>query len=125
MIVGIGAVSAHGVIDIPFCEETGQWTEESVLESQFEPLDAAPRVDSPSSLLHMLRPAAESPQTYTEVAVATADGSELRCVSVNSVAVQTNKDGKEESEKTNIVKHMLFDRDSFEQLMRLAGATTG
>ena len=123
MIVGIGTVSAHGVIDVPFCEETGQWTAESVLENHFEPLDEAPTVDSPRSLLHILKPASEPQQAYTEVAVATAEGSELRCVSISSVAVQTNKDGKEETEKRSIVKHMLFDRDSFEQLMRLTEAT--
>jgi len=120
MIVGIGTVSAHGVIDIPYCEATRQWTSEKILPDHFEPLDSGPAVESPSSLLQALRPAADSPATYTEVAVATADGSDLRCVSLNAVTVETDKDGKEDTQKTSIVKHMLFDRDSFEKLMGLA-----
>lgn len=124
VIVGMGTISAHGVIDIPFCEDTGQWTTESVLQNHFEPLDAAPTVDSPRSLLQILKPAANPGQVYTEVAVATAEGSDLRCVSLNTVAVETDKDGKEDTEKTSIVKNMLFDRDSFEQLMRMATGAT-
>lgn len=122
VIAGIGTVSAQGVIDIPYCEETKQWTTESILPERFGPLDAVPKVDSPSSLLQALRPDPNAAQAYTEVAVATAEGSELRCVSISSVSVETNKDGKEEAEKTNVVKNMLFDRDSFERLMQLASA---
>ena len=118
VIVGIGTVSAHGVIDVPFCEDTGQWTTEETLPGHFAPVDA-PNVSSPSSLLQVLQPNVDSPDAYTEVAVATAEGSELRCVSLNSVTVEKDKDGKEETEKKTIVKNMLFDRDSFERLMQL------
>jgi len=124
VIVGMGTVSAHGVIDIPYCEETKQWTTESILPERFVPLDGVPKVDSPNSLLQTLQPDKDAAAAYTEVTVATAEGSELRCVSVSSVNVETNKDGKEETEKTNIVRHMLFDRDSFERLMQLTGAAT-
>ena len=118
VIVGLGTVSAHGMIDIPFCEDTGQWATETTLPGHFAPLNS-PNVASPSSLLQALQPNQDSSAAYTEVAVATADGSELRCVSLNSVVVEKDKDGKEEAEKQTIVKNMLFDRDSFERLMQL------
>ncbi len=124
VIIGLGTVSAHGLIDIPYCEETKQWTKESILPERFGPLDDVPKVDSPNSLLQALRPESDATPAYTEVAIATAEGSELRCVSVNAVSVETNKEGKEETEKTNIVKNMLFDRDSFERLMQLGGTAT-
>ena len=81
-------------------------------------------MDSPNSLLSALQPNGDSPGAYTEVSVATAQGSELRCVSLNSVVVETNKDGKEEAKKHTIVKNMLFDRASFERLMQLAQPAT-
>ena len=118
VIVGLGTVSAHGVIDVPFCEETGQWTTEKALPGHFAPLES-PSVDSPSSLLQALQPSDDSSNAYTEVSVATAEGSELRCVSLNSVVVEKDKDGKEEKKKQSIVKNMLFDRDSFDRLMQL------
>ena len=121
-IVGIGAVSARGMIDVPFCEATGQWTSESTLAERFAPLDS-PNVESPSALLQALRPNGDSPDAYTEVSVATAEGSELRCVSLASVVVEKDKDGKEETEKKDIVKYMLFDRDSFERLMQMGQPT--
>ncbi len=119
VIVGLGVISAHGMIDVPFCEETGQWTTESTLPGHFQPVDAV-NVASPNAILQALQPNGDSPQTYAEVSVATAEGSELRCVSLNNVVVETDKDGKEETEKTSIVRNMLFDRDSFERLMQLA-----
>lgn len=109
---------------IPYCEETKQWTTESILPDRFGPLDEAPKVDSPNSLLQALRPDSDAAATYTEVAVATAEDSGLRYVSVNSVSVETDKDGKDETEKTNVVKNMLFDRDSFERLLQLGSAAT-
>lgn len=121
LIVGLGAISARGLIDLPYCEATRQWTTETTLPEHFKPIDSSPAVNSPSSLLQALQPATESPDAYTEVSVATADGSDLRCVSLNTVTVSQNKDGKEETEKTSIVRNMLFDRDSFERLNSLAG----
>ena len=118
VIVGLGTISAHGIIDLPFCEKTGQWTTETVLPARFM-LSDAPGIESPNSLLQSLRPDEGSSGPYTEVAVATAEGSELRCVSVNSVVVEVDKDGKEEKKTHNIVKNMIFDRDSFERLMQL------
>lgn len=119
VIIGLGSISAHGVIDVPFCETTGKWTTENTLPEHFAPLES-PAVDSPSSVLQSLQPNGDSPDAYTEVTVATAEGSELRCVSLNSVVVEKDKDGKEETEKQTIVKNMLFDRDSFERLMQMA-----
>lgn len=119
VIIGVGAISAGGIIDVPFCEDTGQWTKESALPSHFATIDS-PNVTSPGALLQALQPNGDSPNAYTEVSVATAEGSELRCVSLNSVVVETNKDGKDETKKQTIVKNMLFDRDSFERLMQLA-----
>ena len=123
VIVGIGTASAHGVIDVPFCEDTGQWAKERALPGQFALIES-PSVDSPSSLLQALQPNGDSADAYTEVSVATAEGSELRCVSLNSVVVEKDKDGKEETNKQTIVKNMLFDRDSFERLMQLGQPTT-
>lgn len=122
VIVGIGTVSAHGVVDVPFCEDTGQWTTETALPEHFATIES-PSVNSPSSLLEALHPNGDSPNAYTEVSVATADGSDLRCVSLNSVVVEKDKDGKEESKKQIIVKNMIFDRGSFERLMQLGQPT--
>ena len=119
VIVGIGAISAHGVIDVPFCETTCQWTKETTLPKHFRPIESL-STDSPSSLLQALQPEDDTAPAYSEVSVATADGSELRCVSVSSVVVETDKDGKEEKEKKSIVRNMLFDRESFERLMQIA-----
>ena len=123
VIVGIGVISAGGVVDVPFCEDTGQWATETALPGQFATIDS-PSVDSPNSLLQVLQPNSSSPNAYTEVSVATSEGSELRCVSLNSVVVETDKDGKDDTKKQTIVKNMLFDRDSFERLMQLAQPTT-
>lgn len=125
LIVGIGAVSAHGVIDIPYCEKTQQWTTETVLAEHFEPIDENATVETPSSLLQTLKPTAEATDAYTEVSVATAEGSDLRCVSLSTVNVETDKDGKEETKKTDFVRHMLFDRDSFDRLMRFSQLSAG
>ncbi len=122
VIIGLGAISAGGVVDVPFCEDTGEWAKETALAKQFAALDA-PSVDSPNSVLQALQPNGDSPGAYTEVSVATAEGSELRCVSLNSVVVETDKDGKEETKKHTIVKNMLFDRASFERLLQLAQPT--
>ncbi len=119
VVVGIGTISAHGMTDVPFCETTGQWTTETTLARHFRAIESL-SADSPSSLLQALQPEEEASPSYTEVSVATADGSELRCVSLSSVVVETDKDGKEDTEKTSIVRNMLFDRDSFERLMQLA-----
>ncbi len=119
VIVGLGSISAGGVVDVPFCEDTGQWATETALPGQFAVIDS-PSVGSPDSLLRALQPNSDASSEYTEVSVATAEGSELRCVSLNSVVVQTDKDGKDDSKKQTIVKNMLFDRDSFERLMQLA-----
>ena len=119
VIVGLGVISAHGMIDLPFCEDTDQWTTETTLPSHFQPVDVI-NVDSPNAILQALQPANDSPQAYAQVSVATAEGSELRCVSLDNVVVEVNKDGKEDTEKTSIVRNMLFDRDSFERLLELA-----
>ena len=119
IIVGMGTLGAHGMIDLPFCETTGQWTKETVMPKHFQPIDDAQILESPQSVLHALQAANDDASEYTEVAVATADGSELRCVSLNQVTVEVDKDGKQEETKTTIVKHMLLDRSSFDQLMRL------
>ncbi len=122
VVVGIGTISAHGVIDVPFCEETGQWTTETTLARHFRSLESL-SADSPSALLQALQPEDDASPAYTEVSVATADGSDLRCVSLSSVVVETDKDGKEETEKTSILRNMIFDRDSFERLMQIAQPT--
>lgn len=119
VVIGLGTISAHGVIDVPFCETTGQWTTESTLPKHFRSIESVSG-NSPSSLLQALQPEDDESPAYTEVSVATADGSELRCVSLSSVVVETDKDGKEDAEKTAIVRNMIFDRDSFERLMQLA-----
>ena len=123
VIVGLGTVSAHGIIDLPFCEKTGQWTTEKILPGRFNLTDS-PSIDSPNSVLQALQPNAEPSAAYTEVSVATAEGSELRCVSLNSVVVEVDKDGKEEKTTQNIVNKMIFDRDSFERLMQLGQPST-
>ena len=123
IIVGISTLLAHSLIDLPFCEDTGQWTTEKALPEHFALIES-PSVDSPRSLLHALRPNGDSPDAYTEVSVATAEGSELRCVSLNSVVVETDKDGKEEKKTQTIVKNMIFDRDNFDRLMQIGQPAT-
>lgn len=123
VIVGIGAMFAHSIIDVPFCEDKGQWTTETALPEHFALIDS-PSVDTPNSLLQALQPNGDSPDAYTEISVATVEGSELRCVSLNSVVVEIDKDGKEEKKKQTIVKNMIFDRDSFERLMQLGQTAT-
>jgi hypothetical protein len=124
MIVGIGASAAQGVIDTPYCETTGQWATEKTLSPLFAATEEAPQVASPSSLLQTSQLAPDAVDAYAEVTIATAEGSELRCVSLERVVVETGKDGKPEAKKNNIVKNMLFDRDSFEKLLQLAEPTT-
>lgn len=124
VIVGLGTISAHGVTDIPFCEKTGQWTTEETLAGRFAPTTEMSTVSSPGSMLQSLRSLEGAADFYTEVTVATAEGSELRCVSLDNVAVETDKDGKEEAKKTNIVKNMLFDRESFEKLLQMGQGQT-
>lgn len=123
VIIGGGVLLARGVIDVPFCEDTNQWATETVLPEQFALIES-PSLDSPASLLRALQPNADSPKAYVEVSVATAEGSELRCVSLNNVIVETDKDGKEEEKKEAIVKNMIFDRDSFERLMKFGQPAT-
>lgn len=121
MIFGIGIIAARSVIDVPYCEVTRQWTTESILPDHFMPIEASASIESPLALMRALQPVSESPNAYTEVSIATADGSDLRCVSVASVTIEQDKDGKEETKKTNIVKNMLLDSASFGQLTQLAG----
>ncbi|MDX1516380.1 MAG: hypothetical protein R3288_06040 [Woeseiaceae bacterium] len=121
MIVGIGALGARGVVETPFCEKTGQWLERVAMPARFQPLDAARPIDSPQTLLGSLRPMTEPAAAYTEVAVATADGSDLCCVTLSSVEVEV-KDGKEEAKKHELVRDMLFGRHEFDELTKLAGA---
>ena len=120
MIVGLGTFSAMGIIDIPFCEDTGQWAKDEKLAVRFKTVGDAASPESPMSLLGTLQPMAEASAAYAEVTIATADGSELRCVSLDNVVVNTDKEGKESSTKTSVVRHMLFDRDSFERLLSLS-----
>ena len=121
-IFGIGAFMAHTVTDVPFCEATDRWSTETTLARHFAPLGEAPELNSPTSLLGALHPAEDASAAYTAVSVATVEESDLRCVSVESVTVEIDKDGKEETNKTSIVKNLLFDRHSFEKLMQLAEA---
>jgi hypothetical protein len=124
MIFGVGAIAAQGFTDAPYCEATGQWTTVRTLPMQFAVPDDVQQAASPASLLQVLQPAAEPTNTYTEVSIATAEGSELRCVSLDSIVVEVDKEGKEDKKKKPLVRNMLFDRDSFEKLLQLAGPTT-
>lgn len=121
MIVGIGSFAAGTIIDVPFCETTNQWCTETSLPQQFSPLDLDRNLGTPQSVLEALQPLAENGHSYTQVTVAQAEGSELRCVSVQAVEVEI-KDDKEESTSTEIVRNMLFDRHSFDKLMALSDA---
>ena len=118
VIVGLGTVSARGGIDLPFCEDTGQWASEELLGGQFQVIDTNRTMDTPQSVLDVLSPVNDAGNAFTEVTVATAQGSDLRCVTVKSVEVEI-KDDKEEKKETPLVKNMLFDRDSFEKLLGL------
>lgn len=120
MIVGIGTLGAAGVVDVPFCEDTGQWATDRKLDVRFSPLNEAAVPGSPASLLASLQPLNGDEAAFVEVTVATADGSDLRCVSLDNVVIETDKDGKQEAKSTCVVRHMLFDRDSFERLLRLS-----
>lgn len=120
MIVGIGTLGAVGVIDVPFCEDTGQWARDRKLDARFRPLNDAVVPETPTSLLASLQPANDAETEFAEVTIATADDSELRCVSLVNVVVETDKDGKQEAKTTTLVRNMLFDRESFERLLRLA-----
>lgn len=120
MIVGIGTLGAAGVVDVPFCEDTGQWATDRKLDIRFNPLNDAAVPGSPASLLASLQPLNGDEAAFVEVTVATADGSDLRCVSLDNVVVETDKDGKQEAKSTCVVRHMLFDRDSFERLLKLS-----
>jgi hypothetical protein len=122
LIVGIGTGFAHTITDAPFCEDTGQWTTETKLPTHFAPLPSDPDINSPGSLLAALRPVEDNTRAYTTVAVATAEGSELRCVSLERVTVETDKDGKDKTSEMRVVKNLLMDRDSFEKLMRMGQA---
>ena len=109
------------MIDIPFCETTGKWTKEDVLGARFQSIPEGTSLESPSAVLQALQPESDSSTSFAEVTTYTAEGSELRCVTLNQVAVQLDKDGKEETEKVEIVRNMIFDRGSFDRLMQLAG----
>ncbi len=119
VIVGFGTMSARGWIDLPFCERTGQWTTEETLPAHFQPVDINRPADTPQSLLESLQPLDGPSSAFTEVSIATAEGSDLRCVSLKAVAVE-KKDDKEQTTRIDVVKNMLFDRSSFERLMSLA-----
>lgn len=120
MIVGIGTLGAMGVVDVPFCEDTGQWARDRKLDVRFQTLNDAVVPESPTSLLARLQPLNGDEAAFVEVTVATADGSELRCVSLDNVVVETDKDGKQEAKATTVVRHMLFDRESFERLLNIS-----
>jgi hypothetical protein len=119
-ILGISAISARGINDVPFCEATGRWATEVTLPLHFAPLSDTAEFNSPGSLLGALSPAEDDSAAYTTVSVSTVEESDLRCVSIESVTVETNKKGEEQTNKTNVVKNLLFDRDSFEKLLRIA-----
>lgn len=123
MIIGIGSLGAHGLIDTPFCETTGRWTKENVLGARFKLIPEGSMIDSPSAMLQVLEPESDSSTAFAEITTHTADGSELRCVTINQVTLTFDKDGKEEAEKTEVVRNMIFDRGSFDRLMQLAGAS--
>ena len=123
IVVGVGTVSARGGIDMPFCEDTGQWATEQPLNRAFEPIDPNRAIDTPQSVLDVLQPASDPGDAFTEVTVATAEGSDLRCVSLKAVAVE-RKDDKEEKNEIQLVKNMLFDRDSFEKLLGIGRPST-
>lgn len=120
MILGLGSIGAAAVIDVPFCEDSNQWAEESTLAMRFKTVANA--TESPSAVLSALEALDETAAAYTEVKIATVEGSELRCVSLENVSVDVDKDGKESTSRSNMVKNMLFDRDSFERLLSLAHA---
>ena len=123
MIMGMATVSARGSIDIPFCETTDQWAIVEALPQHFKPVDSARAPETPRALLDALEPLEDPSATHSEVEVATVENSELRCVSLKTVEV-TIKDDKAETKDTEIVKYMLFDRHSFDQLMKLAQPAT-
>lgn len=120
MILGIGTLGAIGTVDVPFCEDTGQWASDRKLDVRFRALNDATVPESPTSLLASLQPLSGDESAFTEVTVATADGSDLRCVSLDNVVVETDKDGKQDEKKTSLVRYMLFDRESFERLLKLS-----
>jgi hypothetical protein len=125
VIVGIGTFAAHGTTDVPFCEDTGQWTKETKVAAQFAPLPEDPDINSPGSLLGALHPVEDNARAYTAVSVATAEGSELRCATLTRVTVETDKDGKDKTSETTVVKDLLLDRQSFEKLTRMGQADPG
>ena len=123
MMIGIAVLGARGMTDIPYCEQTGQWASENVLPRRFAALAEGASVDSVSAVLSQLNPVDDNSAAYTEVTTFTADGSELRCASIESVVVETDKDGKESTKKTTLARHLLFDRDSFDKLLQMGQAS--
>ena len=121
VIVGMGALGAHTVTDMPFCEATNQWTKENTLATRFRVVDPATSIDSPSALLGLLEPEHGTTGAFSEVTVMTAPNSELRCVTLDVVTLEYDDDGKEEKNKKTVVKQMIFDRGSFDKLMSLNG----
>ena len=119
VIVGLGALGAHTVTDMPFCEATNQWTKENTLATRFRAVDPSQPIDSPSALLGALVPEHGTTGAFAEVTVFTAPGSELRCVTLDSVTLEYDDDGKEEKNKKTVVKQMIFDRGSYDKLMSL------
>ncbi len=119
IIVGMGTIGAHAATDVPFCEATGQWTEENTLGTRFRAVDPSISVDSPSALLGMLVPEQGTTGAFSEVTVFTAPNSELRCVTLDAVTLEYDDDGKEQKNKTTVVKQMIFDRGSYDKLMSL------
>ncbi len=121
LIVGMGTVTAHGVIDVPYCETTNQWCTEKTLEHKYQALEASQSLDTPEQVLNSLKPLDEKSFVYTEVTVASAEGSNLRCVSLAAVSVEL-KDNKEETTSNDLVKNMIFDAVSFDKLLALKTA---
>ncbi len=119
MIVGIGAAGAHGIIDLPYCETSRQWTRRADLPAHFRAISPSQAIESPQTMLDVLQPLTEPSETYTKVSVATAEGSALRCVTLKAVEIE-QKDGKAKATEKELVKDMLFDQRSFEQLMQRA-----
>ncbi len=121
VIVGMGALGAHSVTDMPFCEATNQWTKENTLATRFRAVDPSASLDTPSALLGALEPEHGTTGAFSEVTVFTAPNSELRCVTLDVVTLEYDDDGKEQKNNKTVVKQMVFDRGSFDQLMRLNG----
>lgn len=119
MIVLLGMLAAHAMTSDPFCEATGQWTTRTNLPRRFTPLPDDATIESGSAVPGMLSPVPDDSPAYTEVSLFSAEGSELRCVTLQGVTVEIDKDGKEDASKRVIAHQLLLDRDSFDKLQRM------